>query len=426
MDPTRPELPPRRAVRAVSSSGDPVPPAPPRRRPDPTTGALPAGGPHPFEAPPSIPRTSRVRHRRRRARWAVAALALTVALAGGALYTMGLSTSTAARRGAPATPIRKQDLSSSAIATQNDPAIVDVISTLGYQSGQAAGTGIVLTSSGEILTNNHVIQGSTSVSVKLSTGSATYKATVVGTDATNDIAVLQAQGASGLTPAPVGNSTTVTVGQNVVAIGNALNKPGLPTVTEGTVTALGRAIDVNGDSGNVEHLQNLLETSAPLQPGNSGGPLFDTAGQVIGINTAASAGTIPDGGTTDGFAIPINDALVVAHQIESGHSTATVHIGASPFLGVQIRGAGGGFGGGSGGGSGVLVAGVEPGTPAESAGLRAGDQITAVGGTTVSSQTDVTAALNAKHPGDSVTITWVDQSNGQHQATVRLATGPAL
>src|SRR5579859_2235782 len=124
-----------------------------------------------------------------------------------------MSMSTATRRAAPATPIRKQDLSSSAIASQADPAIVDVISTLGYQSGQAAGTGIVLTSSGEILTNNHVIQGSTSVTVKISTGSATYKATVVGTDATNDIAVLQAEGASGLTTAPLGNSSTVTVNQ---------------------------------------------------------------------------------------------------------------------------------------------------------------------------------------------------------------------
>ena len=417
MDEPRPEFSPRRRV---SSGGQRVPPAPPRRRPDPTGPLVSVA--YPTDGIPSVPRTARVRRRHRRARGALAALAVTVALASGAFYANGLPASTTTRHGAPATPVRKQDLSSSAIASQDDPAIVDVISTLGYQSGQAAGTGIVLTSTGEILTNNHVIQGSTSVSVRISTGSATYKATVVGADATDDIAVLQAQGASGLTSAPLGDSSTVTVGQNVIAIGNALNKPGLPTVTDGTVTGLGRAIDVNGDSGNVEHLQNLVETSAPLQPGNSGGPLFDTAGQVIGINTAASAGNIPNGGTTDGFAIPIKDALTVAHQIESGHGTATVHIGASPFLGVQVRGGRAGFGGGAG----VPVAGVEPGTPAESAGLSAGDQITAVGGITVSSQSELTAALNAKHPGDTITITWVDQSNSQHQATVRLATGPAL
>src|SRR6202011_1982808 len=119
------------------------------------------------------------------------------------------------------------------------------------------------------------------------------------------------------------------------------------------------------------------------------------------------------------------DALTVAHQIESGHSTTTVHIGASPFLGVQIRGGARGFGGGGSGGSGVLVSGVEPGTPAESAGITAGDQITSVGGTTVSSQSELTAVLNGKHPGDTLTVTWVDQSNSQRQATVRLATGPA-
>jgi S1-C subfamily serine protease len=350
-------------------------------------------------------------------------VAVTGALGGGAIWAYGGSTSTPARRVAPATPVRKQDLSAAAIASRDDAAIVDVISTLGYQNGQAAGTGIVLTANGEILTNNHVIAGSTAVTVKVSTGSQTYKATVIGTDATNDIAVLQAQGASGLTTAPLGNSSGVTVGQPVVAIGNALNKPGLPTVTEGAVTGLGRSISVIGDSGVAEQLQNLVETSAPLQPGNSGGPLFDTTGQVVGINTAASAGNIPNGGTTDGYAIPIGDALTVAHQIESGHSTTTAHIGASPFLGIQVRGGTRGLGSG---GSGVLVAGVEPGTPAESAGITAGDQIIAVSGTTVASQRELTAALSSKHPGDTVTVTWVDQSNGQHQAAVRLAAGPAL
>ena len=353
-------------------------------------------------------------------------MAAAVAIAGGAIWAQGVSTSTPARRVAPATPVRNQDLSAAAIASQDDAAIVDVVSTLSYQNGQAAGTGIVLTSTGEILTNNHVIEGSTSITVKASTSSQTYKATVVGADATHDIAVLQADGASGLTTAPLGNSSSVTVGQSVIAIGNALNKPGAPTVTEGTVTGLGRAISVTGDIGTVEQLQNLVETSAPLQPGNSGGPLFDTTGHVVAITTAASAGNIPNGGTTDGYAIPIDDALTVAHQIESGHGTTTVHIGASPFLGIQLRGATRGFGGGGSGGSGVLVAGVEPGTPAESAGITAGDQIVAVGGTTVASQSELTAALNAKHPGDTITVTWVDQSHSQHQATIRLATGPAL
>lgn len=437
MEPHLPEPPepphdPRPPVRSAGSGTPPVP----RRQPAAVTAPIPFGA-DPFGAAAARP-GARVqsRRRRRRIRWALAALAATVALAGAGVWAQGASTSSpvaARHRSAPATPVRKQDLSSAAIANQDDAAIVDVVTTLGYQNGQAAGTGIVLTSGGEILTNHHVVQGSTSISVKLSNSSRTYPASVVGIDATDDIAILQAQGASGLTTAPLGNSSTVTVGQSVVAIGNALNKPGAPTVTEGAVTGLGRSISVSGDNGTVERLQNLIETSAPLQPGNSGGPLLDTAGEVIGINTAASSGNIPDAGTSDGFAIPINDALTIAHQIESGHSTDTVHIGTSAFLGIQVRSTGqaqggGGFGNGgdTGGssGSGVLVAGVEPGTPAASAGINTGDQIIAVDGTNVSSASDVTAALSAKHPGDTISVTWVDQDNAQHQATVRLASGP--
>lgn len=433
MAPHRPDDPDERPTTSwVSSSYGAAPPPPPRRPADPWSTM------DGFAVPPTPRGTRSTRRRRRRTLWAVAAVAAVVALAGGGIWARDVSTSsTASSHAAPANPVRKQVLSSAAIASQDDAAIVDVLTTLGYQSGQAAGTGIVLTSTGEILTNNHVVQGSTSVTVKISNSTQTYKATVVGTDATDDIAVLQAQGASGLVTAPLGNSSTVTVGQAVVAIGNALNKPGDPTVTEGTVTQLGRSISVSGDNGNTERLQNLMETSAPLQPGNSGGPLLDTTGQVIGINTAASASSgpgasganIPDGGTTDGFAIPITDALTIAHQIESGHGTATVHIGAAPFLGIQLRTANGGFGGGVGGGTsnggGVLVAGVEPGTPAADAGIVAGDQITAVNGTSVSSQTELTQALSPKHPGDTITVTWVDQSGAQHQASVRLATGPA-
>jgi S1-C subfamily serine protease len=425
MEPYPPPLPDPR--RPISSARHAAPPPPPRR-PGPATAAFPARS-YPYApGPPRRPGTpSRRRHRR--TRWALAALTAAVAIAGGGIWARGATTTTqATRRSAAATPVRKKDLSTAAIADQDDAAIVDVVTTLGYQNGQAAGTGIVLTSSGEILTNHHVIQGSTSITVKVSNSSQTYKATVVGFDATDDIAVLQAEGASGLTTAPLGNSAAVTIDQSVVAIGNALNKPGLPTVTEGTVTQLGRSISVSGDNGTVEQLKDLLETSAPLQPGNSGGPLLDTAGQVVGINTAASAGNIPNGGTTDGYAIPISDALTIAHQIESGHSTATVHIGASPFLGIRVGGGsrdvGGGAAPGSSNGSGVLVAGVESGTPAESAGIAAGDQIIAVAGTTVSSQSELTAALSAKHPGDTITITWVDQSNAQHQTTIRLATGP--
>ncbi len=221
---------------------------------------------------------------------------------------------------------------------------------------------------------------------------------------------------------PLGNSSQVSVGDGVVAIGNAFNRAGPPTVTDGTVTALGRAITVRGDAGS-EQLSNLIEINAQLEPGNSGGPLFNADGKVIGMNTAAATGAIPQSGTNDGFAIPINDALTIVHQIESGRSGGNVTTGPAGFLGVSVSdNSNGSFGGNGGGGGGVTVQRVNPGSPAESAGLTTGDQITAVDGQQVSSSTQLTQLISGKHPGDSVRLTWVDQNGNQHSANVRLAT----
>jgi S1-C subfamily serine protease len=279
---------------------------------------------------------------------------------------------------------------------------------------------MILTSSGEILTNNHVVENAAlgGITVKVSNRSDTYTARVIGTDLIDDIAVLQAQGASGLTTIPLGNSTQVSVGDGVVAIGNAFNRSGPPTVTEGTVTALGRAITVRGDSG-PEQLSNLIEINAQLEPGNSGGPLFNADAKVIGMNTAAATGAIPESGTNDGFAIPINDALTIVHQIEAGKNGGNVTTGPSGFLGVSVSDNGAGIGGTGGG---VTVQRVNAGSPAESAGIAAGDQITAVEGQQVTSSTQLTQLISGKHPGDAVRITWVTQSGDQHTATVRLAT----
>jgi S1-C subfamily serine protease len=226
-----------------------------------------------------------------------------------------------------------------------DSVIVDVTSTLGYQSAVAAGTGIILSSSGAVLTNNHVVSGATSVQVNISTDDARkFDATVVGTDSTNDIALLQVQDLSGFKAAVLGDSSKVTVGQPVVAIGNALAIPGPPKVTEGQVTAVGRSITAS-DGHYGEQLQNLFQIDAELSPGNSGGPLFDTYGRVIGINTAAGSNGFQSSSTV-GFAIPINDAKAIVTQIESGQSSGTVRVGPPAFLGVQLsdRGIGREFG----------------------------------------------------------------------------------
>jgi S1-C subfamily serine protease len=302
--------------------------------------------------------------------------------------------------------------------------VVNVRTTLGLQQAAAAGTGIVLTSNGEVLTNNHVIRGATSVRVTVPGTGHSYKATVVGYTVSDDVAVLQLSGASNLRTASLANSSKLHVGQSVTATGNA-GGTGRLTSVSGRITGLGKTITASDEQNGSEQLTGLIETNAALQPGDSGGPLFDSASHhVIGMDTAASVGfSFQSTGATDAYAIPINHAVALAKQITAGHATAVVHIGGTPFLGVQIQDAGGGFGDSVSGG---LVAGVVPNSPASSAGLQAGDVITGVAGKTVSSSSGLLSALLTKTPGASVQITWVDQYGNQQSATVTLAKGPAL
>lgn len=317
-------------------------------------------------------------------------------------------------------------LTTSQIATQTDPGLVDINTTLGYQQARAAGTGMVLTSSGEVLTNNHVINGATSITARDIGNGRTYQAKVVGYDHGHDVAVLQLQGASGLQTVTLGDSGSASSGQKVVALGNALGKGGTPAVATGHIAGLGASITASDEgAGTSEQLTGLIHHNAGIQPGDSGGPLVNTAGQVIGINTAASQGTQFQGQQTQAFAVPINQAKSIADQIEAGTSSTTVHIGPTGLLGVQIMSAGSAAANGIQTGAGATVAGVVAGTPAAGAGLTQGDVIVSVDGQSVSSPEQLQSALGQHHPGDSVTIGWQDQTGQTQSASVVLANGPA-
>ena len=392
-----------------------------------------AGGPG-YGQPPVPPMPPRRRRGRGLMVTGVVALATGAAL-GGLIGSMDHTAT------GTVTSTSKTALSSSQIASRLDPALVDVVSTDGYQGAESAGTGIVLTSSGEVLTNNHVIEGATSIKVTDIGNGKSYAAKVVGYDATHDVAVIQLQGASGLTTASLGDSSTVQTGDSVVALGNAEGKGGTPSVATGTVTALDQSITASDElSGVSEQLTGLIETNAPIQPGDSGGSLVNSYGQVVGMDTAAGTNyqfegqSGQSGQAEQAYAIPINEALSIAKQIEADTTTSDVHIGATAFIGIGLDNSSntgsngfGGFGGqgNQGGTNGVTVGNVVSGSPAANAGLTQGDTITAIAGQTVSSAEDVAHALVKYHPGNSISISWVDQNGQSHTTTLTLANGPA-
>jgi S1-C subfamily serine protease len=297
--------------------------------------------------------------------------------------------------------------------------VVAVETSLGYQGGAAAGTGMVLTRSGEVLTNNHVIRGATAIRVVVPRTGRSYQARVLGYDLAADVALLKLQGASGLQTVAVGDSSKVRVGQKVTAVGNA-GGTGSLTVAKGSITGRGKTITAGDGQGTSEQLTGLIETNVALQPGDSGGPLLNAANRVVGIDTAASADFVFRSAANDAYAVPINRALAIAKQVRAGKASATVHIGDTGFLGVQLQ-ASGGYGDGA---PGVGVAGVLAGSPAERAGLVAGSLITAIDGQRVTSVDTVPRLLLRKMPGDAVQLTWTDQLGTQHTASVTLASGP--
>jgi len=322
-------------------------------------------------------------------------------------------------------------LNASALSAKVDPGLVDVTSDLKYSGATAEGTGMVISSNGLVLTNNHVIDQSTSVSAQLVTSGRTYTAKVIGYNSTDDVALLQLVGASGLKTVSLSNSAEAKVGEAVLALGNAGGRGGLPSTAQGTIQALNQSIKASDQGANTtEDLHGMLETDAPIQEGDSGGPLVNASGQVVGMDTAAGPGG--GAGTTDvqGFAIPINQAISIANQINAGKASTTVHIGLAGFIGVDIGDAATPTQCGTSetGGplfapavnSGALVCEVVPDAPAQQAGLTGGDVITSVNGATVSNAAGLTNQMANARPGSQLSIAYVSASGARHTTTVTL------
>jgi S1-C subfamily serine protease len=338
-----------------------------------------------------------------------------------------------------------------------EPSVVDVTATLRYDDETASGTGFFVNSrDGLVLTNNHVIRDATSVTVTIPATKQTYQAQIVGADLSADIAVLRITPLPGTVSAPIGDSATAGVGSTVVAIGNRAGAGGAPIPAPGIISATGRTIQAaDGTSGFTETLHGMLQTTARIQPGDSGGPLADAAGAVIGVDTAAGTG-----GGEAGYAIPINAAMTVERQIARGRPARGITLGVGGFLGVIIpsssapspraqaaeeRSLGTDPAGSAsqigclpteaGAGvpdsvapvnSGALVDGVLCGTGAEAAGIAAGDVIITADGRAVSSPDELTAIVSVFRPGSMVEITWVSPAGATRATRVRLDSAPAV
>ncbi len=332
----------------------------------------------------------------------------------------------------PVNPSTNQNgtLDAQAIAAKVDPAIVDINTVISTASGSgaAAGTGMIITSSGEVLTNNHVVDGSTSISVTIAGHAGSYIAHVIGVSPTADVALIQIEGVSGLPTVTLADSSSVKPGDQVVAIGNALGAGGTPSATQGQVTAVDQTITASEGNGRSEVLSGLIQEDAAISPGDSGGALVNSSGQVIGMITAGEAQGFRSSSSTVGYAISTNSALAVVNQIRSGQATAGVFIGPVGYLGVSIRDLTPAIAAqvGVSATAGPLVWAVQAGSPAEQAGITRLSVITAVGGTAVDSSTTLGDALHAYKPGASVAITWLDQNGTSHTKNVTLTTGPNI
>jgi serine protease Do len=316
---------------------------------------------------------------------------------------------------APLAPAGAAPADPATVAAQVEPSVARIDTVVDYQHAYGIGTGIVLSPGGEVLTNYHVIQGANSINATV--GGQRFAAELVGYDRQNDIAVLQLLGAVGLPPAPIGDSNTLLPGQPVVALGNAGGSAAPLTQEIGTVSAFDRTVKAEDElTGTSDEINGLFEFAAPVRAGDSGGPVVNDAGQVVGVTTAASVNfRMGPGGK--GFAIPINDAMAVAGQIRARNASGSVHIGPPTMLGVGVRTAPLRNGG-------VIIQDVVRGGPADAAGLIPGDVLTAIDGTRVDSARALTLVLDQHYAGDVVGLIWVDGAGQQRTGKATLAAGP--
>jgi S1-C subfamily serine protease len=469
--PLYPPLPPRPADPPVGAvPPPPAPPTPGSVPPVPPTipPTAPPVGPA-ATPPPGVPPRAVARHQREARRRSLSALALAAFLTFAAVigYSIGANNGTSSNDASSSFPSQQQQVpnfpssgnsnsngSSSngqqanidvqAIAQKVSPSVVNLVSTI--DGGEAAGTGIVISSSGLVLTNNHVVARSNDLQAEINGNGQFHPVKVLGYDIQHDVALVQIEDVSGLTPAAVGDSSSVQIGDAVVALGNAGGKGGDPTVVAGSVTATGQQITASDQDGsNAETLQNLIQINANIQPGDSGGPLVDADGKVIGMDAAASSGNggFGFGGASanEGYAIPIEDALAIAKKIQSDDGNDTIHVGAhAAIIGIDVsdNGSSNGYGdpfGGNGDvggpasrgattGNGAYVQGVQPGSSADDVGIQQGDTVVTVDGTTVSSATQLTHLMVKYQPGDKIQVEWVDSSGKSHSASIQLGSGP--
>ena len=343
-------------------------------------------------------------------------------LSGVLAVLMMLGGVIAAPASASPTPSPRAPLDQSALLSQVVPGLVDINTTMSYQGATGAGTGILLNPDGEVLTNNHVIEGGTEITAVSLANSRTYPVDVIGFDRANDIALVRLRGAAGLPTAILGTSSTLAVGDPIAAIGNS-NGPGAPpSYAPGAITQIGASVRATNEAGGgARELYDLIRVAADIRPGDSGGPLVNSAGQVVGVNVAATLTYRMDGVTGgEGFAIPIDRALAIANQIRAGAASDSIHIGDTAFIGVAIADS-------SllrAGPPGAVVRQVLPNTPAQQIGLLDGDVITAVDGLAIASAADLSTVMNRRKPGESVMLTWVDRGGIPRNAPLMLAKGP--
>lgn len=352
--------------------------------------------------------------RRRRAPLVAAVLALV--LAAGAIglgigYAVhGPSTAQVTVPTTPATGVPDLPATLARVA----PALVIIDTTLGYESARAAGTGMVVSSSGEVVTNNHVIAGATTIRATDVGNGTTYDASVVGYDVSEDVALLQLKGASGLRTVSYAGSVP-RLSDPVVAIGNARGA-GRPTAVSGVVTGLDQTITAMSEiSGTTERLRGLIETNAAVESGQSGGPLVDAHSAVVGMVTAGSADFTFRDGASQSYAVPAGTFRSVAAEIGAGNASSTIHIGPTAFLGVRVTAAQG---------AGALIVQVLATSPAAAAGMADGDLVVALAGQTIAGPETLARALDGLQPGAAVQVTLVDQTGTARSVSVTLVSGP--